>query len=59
MPSVSKAEHNYMEMIAHSPDAAPKGGPSKAVAKDFVLADIGRKLGGLPEHKKPKKGGRK
>lgn len=39
MPSTSKKQHNFMEMIAHG--GKPRGGkgPSVAVAKDFVAAD--------------------
>jgi hypothetical protein len=39
MPSTSKAQHNFMEMIAHNPGAARKRGPSKKVAEEFVRAD--------------------
>lgn len=40
MPSKSRKQHNYMEMMAHNPEKARKaGGPSKAVAEEFVAAD--------------------
>lgn len=49
MPSVSKAQHNYFEMIAHDPGAAKRTGTSQAVAKEFVQADTGRDLKALPQ----------
>lgn len=51
MPSVSRAQHNYMEMIAHNPSKARKKGPSKKVAQEFVSADKGRNLSHLPQRK--------
>jgi hypothetical protein len=44
-----------MEMIAHG--GKPRGGrgPSKAVAREFVMADIGRKFGPPKKKKKPMK----
>ena len=54
MPVKSKAQNRLMQAAAHS-----KGGYDgvpQSVGKDFVMASIGRKLGGLPERvKKPKK----
>lgn len=38
MPSKSPAQHRFMEAIAHGMKPR-KGGPSKAVAQDFVDAD--------------------
>jgi hypothetical protein len=56
MSSSSRKQHNFMEMVAHDPKAARRVGVSQSIGKDFVLADVGRKLGGLPERvKKPKK----
>ena len=51
MPSVSKKQHNFMEMIAHSPKMAKKAGVPQSVGKDFAAADKGRKFkeGGLKE----------
>ena len=43
MPSVSKKQHNYMEMIAHGGKPKSGKGPSKAVAKEFVNADKKKK----------------
>ena len=39
MPSVSAKQHRYMEMIAHGGHPRTGGGPSPAVAKEFVAAD--------------------
>jgi hypothetical protein len=39
MPSLSKAQHKFMEAAAHSPAFAKKAGISPAVAKKFVAAD--------------------
>lgn len=49
MPSKSKAQHNLMEAVAHSPKFARKVGISQAVGKDFAKADKGKafKAGGL------------
>jgi hypothetical protein len=41
MPSKSKAQHNFMEMIAHDPKKAKEKGISQSVGKDFVSADKG------------------
>lgn len=42
MPSVSAKQHRFMEGIAHG--MKPKGGdgPSKAVAEEFVQADMAK-----------------
>jgi hypothetical protein len=49
MPSVSKKQHNFMEMIAHSPKMAKKAGVPQSVGKDFAAADKGKtfKKGGM------------
>jgi len=41
MPSVSKKQAKLMRAVAHGfqPDRIKGGGPSKAVAKEFVKAD--------------------
>jgi len=44
MPSVSKKQHNFMEMIAHSPTMAKKVGVPQSVGKDFATADKGKKF---------------
>lgn len=51
MPSVSKKEHNFMEMVAHDPGAAKRTGVPTSVGKDFAEADKGRKIGKLPLRK--------
>ncbi len=45
MPSKSAAQHAFMEGIAHG--MKPKGGngPSKAVAEEFVQADMAKGKG--------------
>lgn len=58
MPSVSRAQHNYFEMIARDPGAAKRTGVSQSVAKDFVDADKGRSLKSLPERVRKAEGGR-
>jgi hypothetical protein len=50
MPSKSKAQHNLMEAVAHSPKFAKRVGISQSVGKDFAKADEGKKFkdgGGL------------
>jgi hypothetical protein len=49
MPSVSKKQHNFMEMIANSPKMAKKAGVPQSVGKDFAAADKGKtfKKGGM------------
>jgi hypothetical protein len=44
MPSKSKAQHNFMEAIAHSPSFAKKAGVPMSVGKDFATADKGKKF---------------
>lgn len=43
MPSTSKAQHNFMEMVAHDSKAAKRVGVSQSVGKDFVAADKKKK----------------
>lgn len=43
MPSKSKAQHNLMAAVAHSPAFARKVGISPAVGRDFVAADKARR----------------
>jgi hypothetical protein len=52
MPSVSKKQHNFMEMIANSPKMAKKAGVPQSVGKDFAVADKGKtfKKGGMMKH---------
>ena len=44
MPSKSKAQHNLMEAVAHSPKFAKKVGISQKVGKEFARADEGKKF---------------
>jgi len=44
MPSKSKAQHNFMEMIAHNPAMAKKKGVPQSVGREFEKADKGKKL---------------
>ncbi len=39
MPSKSKAQHNLMEAVAHSPKFAKKAGIPQSVGRDFAKAD--------------------
>ncbi len=55
MPTKSQAQHSFMEAAAHNPAFAKKAGITPSVANEFVLADVGRKLGGLPQHVKKSK----
>jgi hypothetical protein len=48
MPSVSKAQHNYFEGVAHG-DIPASASTAKA-AKDYVAADTGKNLTALPSH---------
>jgi len=45
MPSVSKKQHNFMEMVANNPKMAKKVGVPQSVGKDFAKADKGKKFG--------------
>jgi len=44
MTSKSKAQHNLMEAVAHSPKFAKKVGIPQTVGKDFSKADEGKKF---------------
>lgn len=44
MPSKSKAQHNFMEAVAHSPEFAKKAGVPQSVGKEFSTADKGKKF---------------
>ena len=44
MPSVSRKQHNLMEMVAHDPAAAKRVGIPQRVGKEFVAADKGKKF---------------
>ena len=51
MPSESGKQHRLMEAVAHDPEVAAKTGVPQKVAKEYVMADIGRKFS--PKPKKP------
>jgi hypothetical protein len=53
MPSKSKAQHNLMAAVAHSPAFAKKVGIKKSVGAEFIAADKGRKFkgGGMMDKK--------
>lgn len=51
MPSVSRAEHNFFEMIAHGGKSNKGKTPPVSVARDFVEADKGGDISTLPKHK--------
>lgn len=44
MPSVSPAQHRFMEGVAHGMKPRAGKGPSVKVAKEFVKADTGKKF---------------
>jgi hypothetical protein len=45
MPSVSKKQHNLMEMVAHDPKKAKQLGIPQSVGQEFEKADKGRRFG--------------
>ena len=49
MPSKSKAQNKFMRAVAHGMKPRGGGGPSVAVAKDFVKADQARGTANLPK----------
>jgi len=51
MPSKSKAQHNLMENVAHSPAFAKKVGIPSKVGKEFAKADKGRSFSNKPMRK--------
>jgi hypothetical protein len=53
MPSASGKEHRFMEAAAHNPKFARKADIPQKVAKEFVLADIGRKFAPAKPPEKP------
>ena len=57
MPSKSKAQHNFMEMVAHNPKAAKRVGVPQSVGRDFVEADKGKASATRPESKSKAKHG--
>jgi hypothetical protein len=57
MPSKSKKQHNFMEMIANNPTKAKELGVPQSVGKDFEAADKGKKVstGARPDLQKVNK----
>ena len=51
MPSKSKAQHNLMEGVAHSPSFAKQVGISQKVGKEFARADTGKSFMNKPVRK--------
>lgn len=58
MPSKSGPQHRLMEMAAHNPDAAKRVGVPVKIAREFVMADVGRKFG-PPKPVKPASKGKR
>ena len=58
MPSKSKAQHNLMAAVAHSPSFAKKVGIKPSVGQEFMTADKGKKFkdGGMAKLNKLFKG---
>lgn len=44
MPSSSDKQHRFMEAAAHNPKFAKNADIPQKVAREFVMADVGRKL---------------
>lgn len=51
MPFKSKAQSRLMHGVAAGSIPVKKGGPSKAVAREYVQADRGKSQAKLPERK--------
>lgn len=45
MPSKSGDQHRFMEAAAHNPKFAKEAKVPQKVAREFVMADVGRKFG--------------
>lgn len=58
MPSKSGPQHRLMEMAARNPDAAKRVGVPVKIAREFVMADVGRKFG-PPKPAKPTSKGKR
>jgi hypothetical protein len=54
MPSLSQAQSRLMH-VAATPKCRSRTSnpPSLKVAREFVTADVGKKVGNLPDHVKP------
>lgn len=53
MPSTSDKQARFMRAAAHNPQFAKKADVPQKVAKEFVMADVGRKLGPAKPQAKP------
>lgn len=55
MPSKSKAQHNFMAMVANDPKAAKRVGVPQSVGREFMKHDKGKKYaeGGMPKVRRP------
>lgn len=51
MPSKSQKQHNFWEIVFHSPEFARKVDASKKVAHEFLEAD--RRAGRFQSHRNP------
>jgi hypothetical protein len=51
VPSVSKAQNRFFHAVEENPKIGKKRGVSVRVAKEFLKADEGKKVGKLPERK--------
>lgn len=58
MPSESGKQHRTMEDAAHNPAFARKMGIPQNVAREFVMADVGRKFAPKPVSKGKSHGNR-
>lgn len=54
MPSKSKAQHNLMEAVTHSPEFSESAGIPQSVGRDFASAD--KSSGKFGTHKSAKFG---
>lgn len=52
MPSKSGRQHRLMMAAAHNPQIAKKSGVPQKVAREFVMADVGRKMAPPPKANK-------
>lgn len=52
MPSTSRKQHNLMAAVAYNPAVARRKGIPRAIGREFVEADKGRRIGDLVAPKK-------
>lgn len=55
LPSTSDKQKRFMEAAAHNPKFAKKADIPQKVAREFVMADVGRKFGPPKPAVKPAK----